>query len=109
MLQKTNVELLDMELCNSSYSYDGEMKAGMLCAGRLFEGELRFRKSFQNLNTSILMINENKTDDRHLKVAMIHVRYDISFILCRMPRSQQNQFELLYFNVGRFWWSFNLW
>lgn len=37
-LLKTNVEVADINYCNSSVSFEGAMKPGMLCAGRIREG-----------------------------------------------------------------------
>lgn len=37
-LLKTNVQVVDINFCNSSKSYEGAMKPGMFCAGRIREG-----------------------------------------------------------------------
>lgn len=37
-LLKTDVQVVDINFCNSSHSYEGAMQPGMFCAGRLKEG-----------------------------------------------------------------------
>lgn len=37
-LMKTTVNVIDINYCNSSVSYEGAMKPGMFCAGRMNEG-----------------------------------------------------------------------
>lgn len=45
-LLKTDVEVADIKFCNSSSSYEGAMKPGMFCAGRLKKGLSKMKLIF---------------------------------------------------------------
>lgn len=53
-LLKTNVQVVDINFCNSSKSYEGAMKPGMFCAGRIREGDwfdiVEISTEFINMN-----------------------------------------------------------
>lgn len=51
-LLKTDVDVIDVNFCNGSYSYAGAMMPGMFCAGKKREGSFQFQNNYTESNSS---------------------------------------------------------
>lgn len=70
-LLKTTVNVMDINFCNSSRSYEGAMKPGMFCAGRQKEGLLR---NISKENQNVSNLHTNLYNSLHFQVDTMLVR-----------------------------------